>query len=129
MYADSEQISKPEIRDLRRALRHRECYPFRMRLRIKELRKRKGWTVEALADAARLSKSYLSELENHKKVANASRIDAIARALGVSPLELIDDTALPPELMEHIRVLRRLNPADRKSVIRHAMMLDPKSDG
>lgn len=94
-----------------------------MKLRIKEIRKARGLTVEALADRAGLSKSYLSELENGKKNANAPRIEAIARALGVTPFELIDDSGLPADLREHLAVLLRLSPNDREAVLRHALAL------
>ncbi len=81
-----------------------------IRLRIKELRKAKGWTGDVLAERVGVSRSYLSEIETGKKTINLPRLLAIASALGVSVPDLIgipeggmrtlneDYDALPPDL-------------------------------
>ena len=65
-----------------------------MKLRIKELRKARGWTVEQLAEIVGLSKSYVSEIENGKKQANQLRVQKFASAFGVHVLELLDEETL-----------------------------------
>lgn len=60
-----------------------------MRFRIRELRHAKGLTLEALADMAGISRSYLNELELGAKTINANRLDQVARALGVAATDLI----------------------------------------
>jgi transcriptional regulator with XRE-family HTH domain len=62
-----------------------------MRLRLKELRTARGMTQRQVADQAGMSVSYYTEIEGGKKQINANRMDAIARALRVSPSELILD--------------------------------------
>lgn len=91
-----------------------------MKLRITEFRKLRGLTVEALADQAGMSKSYLSEVANGKKQANARVLETLARALKCAPTDLIDDKSLSPDLLDHIRLLKELSDDDRQSVLRHA---------
>lgn len=97
-----------------------------MRLRIEELLAEKGWTVQELADRSGMSKSYLSEIKNGVKPANSRRIQAIADAFGLSPIDLIDDDSVPQDVLEHMRTLSELSPADREAVIRHAASLAMK---
>lgn len=52
--------------------------------RIKELRKNKELTLDALAERTKLSKSFLSELERQKKFPRLDTLQTIARELGVS---------------------------------------------
>jgi transcriptional regulator with XRE-family HTH domain len=52
--------------------------------RIKEVREAKGWTQEKLADEAKLSKSFLSEVENKGKNISLDLLLRIANALGAS---------------------------------------------
>lgn len=94
-----------------------------MQLRIDELRKERGLTVEALAQKAGISKSYLSEMMRGKKAINSARLQAIADALNVSPIDLIDDQAMPAGVMDHLRVVSKLSPADQLAIFRHAEVL------
>jgi transcriptional regulator with XRE-family HTH domain len=96
-----------------------------MKTRIKALREDRGWTVAALAKRAGISASYVSEIENHRKTVNGRKIDALARAFGVRPVDLIDESSVDPETVDHIRRLERLTEADRQAVFRHAIALDP----
>lgn len=61
-----------------------------MRLAIHRHRKAQGLTLEALAERAGISRSYLNELENGSKVANARRLQQIANALGIQVTDLIE---------------------------------------
>lgn len=94
-----------------------------MKLRITEWRKKRELTVDALASKAGLSKSYLSELANGKKTVNARHLEMLAKALGCSPLDLLDDSSVQPDIIEHIRKMQTLTPDDRQAVIRHAESL------
>ena len=81
--------------------------------RIKHFRLEKGMTAVELADAAEISKSYLSELENGKgahKRPSARVMYAVGKALGVSMSELLGrplitepPTERPPSLLEFAR--------------------------
>ncbi len=52
--------------------------------RIKKRRMELGWTQERLAQEARLSKGFLSDIENGKRNVSADTLLAIATALAVS---------------------------------------------
>lgn len=65
--------------------------------KLKKLRKDKGFTLESLAQAADVSKSYLWELENREvKNPSAQRLAAIADKLGVTTDYFLDDDARNP---------------------------------
>jgi transcriptional regulator with XRE-family HTH domain len=60
--------------------------------RIKRYREERGMSASELAAAAKISKSYLSELENPKdgtKQPSADKLYAIAKALGVAMSDLL----------------------------------------
>jgi transcriptional regulator with XRE-family HTH domain len=65
--------------------------------KIKELRKQRGLTLDKLAGAANLSKSYLWELENRESQRpSAEKLSAIADALGVSTEYFLEDDIRAP---------------------------------
>lgn len=66
--------------------------------KLHELRKKEGFTLEALAEKAKLSKSYLWELENRESQRpSAEKLTALADALGVSVAYFIEDDIREPE--------------------------------
>lgn len=66
--------------------------------KIRELRKAKKLTLEALAAQAGFSKSYLWELENRESQRpSAEKLLALADALGVSSTYLVEDDIQAPE--------------------------------
>lgn len=91
-----------------------------MRLRLKEIRKERGLTTQQLADLSGMSQSYVSDIENGRKTLNARRMEALAKALDVSPLDLLADRDVSEEISLHLEVLRKLTPEDRAAVLRHA---------
>lgn len=99
-----------------------------MRLRVKQMRTERGWTVQQLAKESGMSPSYVSDIENGKKQVNARRLEALARAFRVLPTDLIDDDAVSDEIKRHLETLRRLSDQDRQAVLRHAEGLLPGDD-
>lgn len=66
--------------------------------KLHELRKQKGLTLEALAEKAKLSKSYLWELENRESQRpSAEKLTSLADALGVGVAYFIEDDVRAPE--------------------------------
>ena len=62
-----------------------------VRVRLKELRRERNLTQEALADAAGVTQAAISKLELHKaKRIDFSTLDRLAKALGVEPGELLE---------------------------------------
>ena len=91
-----------------------------MQLRLKTLRKERGWTAEVLAEKAGSSKSYISEIENGKKFPSGRLLKRFAEELGVSVFELIDSDDLAAEIRAHIEIMKDLSEEDRRAVSRHA---------
>ena len=79
--------------------------------RIRELREERRWTQDKLAQLARMSKGFLSDVENNKASISADYALRLANALGVSLDYLLTGEAgqrefdrapvrIPPELSE-----------------------------
>lgn len=52
--------------------------------RIRQVREARGWTQERLANEAKISKGFLSELEKHDKNVSLELLGKVATALGAS---------------------------------------------
>jgi transcriptional regulator with XRE-family HTH domain len=66
--------------------------------KLRELRKERKLTLEKLADMAKLSKSYLWELENRESQRpSAEKLTALADALGVAAGYFIEEDVRAPE--------------------------------
>ena len=61
-----------------------------MKLRIRELRKERGWTGQYLADLVGITKGYVSELENGKKAPGGMLLFRLARAFNCDVPDLFD---------------------------------------
>lgn len=59
--------------------------------RIKELREKRGWTQDQLAEAAGTSFQQVSRLENGTRRLTVEWMQRIAKALGVHPAALLAD--------------------------------------
>lgn len=70
--------------------------------KLKAHRLKKGLTLDALAAAAKMSKSYLWELENRESLSpSAEKLQAIAGVLGVDMAFFVDDSVKKPR-QEHL---------------------------
>jgi transcriptional regulator with XRE-family HTH domain len=58
---------------------------------VRAVRKEKDWTQEHLAFEAGVKRAYLSEIESGKRNPTLDVVEKIAKALGVSPANLIDE--------------------------------------
>lgn len=99
-----------------------------MKLRVKKMREERGWSLDDLADRAGISRSYVSEIENHKKPPNAKRLEGFARAFGVPVIALIEDVGLSEDILQHIEIMERLGDQDREAILRYARALDAKTE-
>lgn len=81
-----------------RASPHSSCVPKRdpdraaieVGLRISELRRHRGITQENLADRLGLSRKYIAEIEQGRKVISIWRLFQIANAIGVDPRSCVE---------------------------------------
>jgi transcriptional regulator with XRE-family HTH domain len=63
---------------------------IRLAENMKRLRKERGWSQEALADAAGLDRTYISGIERVVRNPTATVLDRIASALSCKLGELLD---------------------------------------
>ncbi len=78
-----------------------EGLPVQFGEKLRELRKSKGLTLRALAEAVKVDFSYLSKIENGKSgyLPGAPLIRSLAQAVGTDPLELLQiANKVPPEM-------------------------------
>jgi transcriptional regulator with XRE-family HTH domain len=62
---------------------------------VKSYRARLEWTQEDLARQAGINRSYLAGIESGRRNTSARTIEKLARALGVSPADLLEATDVP----------------------------------
>lgn len=92
--------------------------------KVSDLRKRAGMTLDALAEATGISKSYLWEIENRKSAPrpSAAKLSAIAEVFSVTVDYLLEEDATEPE-ERHLdeaffRNYKGLDPEDKERVRR-----------
>jgi transcriptional regulator with XRE-family HTH domain len=89
--------------------------------KIRNLRKKQGFTLDKLAELAESSKSYIWELENNAPPRpSADKISKIAVALGVTPDYLITDSVPIEDATDtaFFRKYRGMNPATKDKIRR-----------
>lgn len=97
-----------------------------MQLRIKDLRKERGWTIEQLGQMVGLSRGFLSEVENGKKNLSTPMMEAVAAAFEVGVTELFDAGEIAADLAIIAEHFREMTPEERRQAVRIvASMRDP----
>lgn len=101
-------------------------------LRIRQLRKNKGLSIEELAHLAGVHPNYLSEAECGKKNFSLATIEKIAKALGaaVSELFLGRTATYAPKAQKTSRLaylLKDASPKEMDFIIRAAKLLSKRS--
>lgn len=89
--------------------------------KIRNLRKKQGYTLDKLAELAESSKSYIWELENNDPPRpSADKIAKIAVALGVTPDYLITNSVPIEDATDtaFFRKYRSMNPATKDKICR-----------
>src|SRR5262245_3639612 len=64
--------------------------------KIRDLRQRRGFTVQQLAEASGLSKGFISQIENHRTSPSLATLHDLARALDTSAAYLVVDEEQEP---------------------------------
>lgn len=97
---------------------------LQMKYRIKEHRKRRGWTLEQLADVVGTSKGYLSQIESGKRTGGVDMLRSIAQALKVPEAEIFAaDSDSDQQMLDHISIYQQLSDEDQAAVDRIALGL------
>jgi transcriptional regulator with XRE-family HTH domain len=82
--------------------------------RLRELRKKAGFTQERLAEATGVSQPAISQIENGVLSMDIQWMRSFARVLGCSPADLLDEDDNPDRLDDNERaLLERFRAADR----------------
>jgi transcriptional regulator with XRE-family HTH domain len=99
-----------------------------LKLRIREIREARGWSLETLASRIGTSVPHLSQVERGVKNLNNRLIDALARELGVEPFELF---APRQDSSDIDRLMNRLSADDlaRVAAFAAALASTRKPDG
>ena len=102
--------------------------------RVRELRKKKGWTQYRLAMESSVSRQAISNMERGRNEPNADSIRLLAVALGVSVSEILgedvilEEHKLTPREYKMISEFRKLNPAGQKMMVDLAIFYQSKEE-
>lgn len=99
-----------------------------MELRIKELRILKGLTQGELAKRVGISRAYMTQLEGGTRRANNDILEGVAKALGVSPSELIIDNAQTEAITTLLSIAKGMSEGDQNKVLEYAQLLKTASN-
>lgn len=61
-----------------------------MKLKLRQVRESKGWSINKLAGKSGVAQGYISELEEGKKNPSAQTLCKLANALGCSVSDIVD---------------------------------------
>jgi DNA-binding XRE family transcriptional regulator len=89
--------NSPFIRQYRNGVWIREStmnMQLQLGARIRDLRAKKGWSQEHLADEAGLHRSHMGEIERGKANVTLTTLALIAKTLHVTPAELLQDLSI-----------------------------------
>lgn len=89
-----------------------------MKLRVRQLRKDKGWTIDQLAAVSGLSRGFISQLENEQRRPGPETLITLAGAFKISLSDLFDDQSLGDDLAAAMEILSRIEPEDRPAALR-----------
>jgi transcriptional regulator with XRE-family HTH domain len=90
--------------DSKREVRIQRLFGERMR----ELRKQRGLSQEALALACNLDRTYIGSVERGERNVSLINIQTIADGLSVPARELFNADPIPGELLERIRAVTNM---------------------
>ena len=94
--------------------------------RVTDLREKKGWTTNRLANACGLSQSFLRSVELEEKGISVENLSLVCEALGVSLRDFFDEPhgAETPENRLERRV-RELTPRQQGSLLAFLDAMEP----
>jgi transcriptional regulator with XRE-family HTH domain len=106
-------------------------FVIRVGARIRQLRKQRTITVNALAEAIGGEKGMISRIETGKVPISLQKLQAVAAALSVEPWQIVAVDAAPPPVAPARRtdelifeIWQRLNDNRRRALLRVARALD-----
>jgi transcriptional regulator with XRE-family HTH domain len=64
---------------------------------VRQLRKKKGLSIEALADDVRVATTYVGQLERGQRNPTLAMVEKFAEVLGAEPLDLLKTPVVEPD--------------------------------
>jgi transcriptional regulator with XRE-family HTH domain len=98
-----------------------------MRLKLKEIRKTRGLTLDQLADLSGLSKAFLSQLETGKRMPSADTLGILAETFTISITDLIDGEDDSREIVRLDELARSMSAEDLRRLVAIAETLAVQS--
>lgn len=92
-------------------------FSVRLGSRIRARRLAKGWSQAKLADAVEVGANYLGVLERGTKLPTLSMLIAMAKALGCSPAELLDDVTTKDPWLDEVVAIAESVPKGRRELV------------
>lgn len=92
-------------------------------LRVRDFRTRAGLTLEQLGERAGVSGAFVAHIEAGRKNASLATVRKLARALGVSPSEMLADPAEPETesdrlyMRQFARIIAKRTPKQKAALI------------
>lgn len=87
---------------------------------IRQLRRKKGWSQERLADECKISRATVQRIESGKVVPNKLTALALAKALGVDPVRVRQDSGLAARVFRVAGIV-----AERAPTVRELRLVPP----
>lgn len=100
-----------------------------MKLRIKEHRKARGWTLEQLSEVSGLSRGFLSQIETGKRQSSSETLLTLSEVFKVSIADLYEPDTDAPNLHQMVDGIKSLSDKNRQMVNDLIQALLDKQDG
>ena len=103
-----------------------------MKLRVKELRAGKGWTLDTLAEQSGMTKGFLSQLENGRRMPSAATLSTLAEVFAVSVSDLLASEDAPDDPLDAqiLTEIQKLSPQAKAAILAAARAFrGPGQDG
>ena len=89
----------------------------RLGARIRARREAKGWTQAHLAEKVGVGPNYIGILERGQKLPTLDTLVRLAKALGCSPAELLDDTRAKDPWVDELAAVAATVPKGRRELV------------
>lgn len=98
-----------------------------MRLKLKEIRKTRGLTLDQLADLSGLSKGFLSQLETGNRQPSSETLSVLAETFAIAITDLIDGEDDSREILRLDELARSMSAEDLRRLVAIAETLAVQS--
>lgn len=99
------------------AVAGRRSFGERLGARVRARRGAKGWSQAELAEAVGVGANYVGILERGQKLPTLDTLVALAKALGCSPAELLDDGATRDPWADEVLAVAASVPKARRDLV------------